>query len=553
MPIGVQDFEKLIRKDYYFVDKTDFIRQIIDQHSDVTLITRPRRFGKTLMMSMLDCFFDIHKEKQSRDLFQGLQIAQAGKEYMEQRGKYPVLFLSLKDIKNDSWQNWSRMLKFIRLYLARLYNNYRYLADVEKVDASHIILFEHIIEQNATEDEMALALANLMEMMQQYYDKPVILLLDEYDVPIQQSWESGYYKDCISFMRQFLGSALKGNSALDFAVLTGVLRIAKESIFSGLNNFAICSVLEKKYSNVFGFTPVEVRQMLANLQLEDKLTEVQSWYDGYRIGGKEIYNPWSVLNYIDNDCLPKAYWVHTSGNSILRLLLKGADTLQFSMVQNLLHGQTINITLNDSVIYSEIGQDRAALFTMLLTTGYLTVDKELSIENSRYALRIPNREIHKLYSTEILSSMTTENSRNSFDTLFEYLLAGNAEFFSMQLQEILLRYVSVYDTANKESFYHGFMLGMTALFLGSEYQVESNRESGYGRFDLAIFPRDNKNAGIIMEFKVADSEAELQKKAEEARQQIETREYITEFYKRGIKAVWKYGIAFCGKKICVVS
>lgn len=552
MPIGIDDFKEVITKNYYFVDKTDFIRQIIDKHSKVTLITRPRRFGKTLAMSMLDYFFSNNKGPKTRQLFHGLDIERADKKYMQEQGQYPVIFLSLKEIKNPSWQDWPRMLQFIRLYLSQLYAKYRYLAHSPCMDDAQSRIFDHIDRQMATEDEMAMSLANLMAMVQQYYQKPVILLIDEYDVPIQQAWECGYYQGCIGFMRQFLGAALKSNPSLNFAVLTGVLRVAKESIFSGLNNFKTCSLLDDNYSNIFGFTADEIQAMFHELHLDDKLSEAQSWYDGYRIGGYEIYNPWSVLNYIDNHCQPRAYWVRTSGNGILRALMRGADTLQISMLQQLLKGDSIRLTLNESIIYPEIGQDKSALFTMLLTTGYLTISRVIAAEDDRYALRIPNKEILKLYSTEILNNMTTENSRNPFDNLFDFLLEGNAEFFSMQLQEILTRYISVYDSANKESFYHGFILGMTALFLGQNYIIESNRESGYGRFDLAIFPKDTTQSGVILEFKAADSAEHLQAKAEEALQQIESRQYITEFAKRGIQKVWKYGIAFYQKQVCVV-
>lgn len=280
MPVGVDDFHDLMNKNYYFIDKTDFIRQIIDGHSKVTLITRPRRFGKTLTMSMLDWFFNIRKAKESKALFKNLAIERAGADYMKYRGQFPVLFLSLKEIRNEGWEDWPRMLRFIKLYLSLLYAKYDYLCDESKVDAKQLAIFDHIYHMTATNDELAMALANLMAMMKQYYGKPVILLLDEYDVPIQQAWEKGYYDGCIGFMRQFLGSALKGNPDLDFAVITGVLRVAKESIFSGLNNFAVCSLLENKYSEFFGFTAEEVKQMFTSLGLEDKTPTVKAWYDG---------------------------------------------------------------------------------------------------------------------------------------------------------------------------------------------------------------------------------------------------------------------------------
>ena len=551
MPIGIDDFQKIRDEHYYFVDKTDFIRRLIDEHSAVILITRPRRFGKTLTMSMLEWFFSIEKEAQSRHLFDGLAVEQAGAEYMAQRGQYPVIFLTLKDIQNPAWTSWERMLSFVRLYFSQVFAKYRYLCQSESIDVNWKLLFQHVVDGVATEDELALSLRNLMTMMQQYYGKKVILLIDEYDAPIQQAWESGYYTECIGFMRQFLSSALKTNDTLDFAVLTGVTRISKESIFSGLNNLDVCSVLNNRYADVFGFTEAEIQKLLGAVDHREKLPELKQWYDGYHIGQREIYNPWSVINYVANDCQARPYWVRTSGNSILQHLLSHVDELRIQMMQKLLHGKNIRVTLDDSLVYSEIDKDPGALFNLLLTTGYLTVDKVLSFSEDRYALRIPNEEIRKLYSTEILNSLGENVTKNTFDDLFDYLLDGEAENFALQLQQILKAVVSVYDAANKESFYHGFMLGMTALFLGKDYTVESNRESGYGRFDLAIFPKEAGRAGVIMEFKVAANEGEMEEKAKEALQQIEDREYITEFQKRGIKEVWKYGIAFCGKKIAV--
>ena len=546
MPIGVDNFFDIRSKHYYFVDKTDFIRQLIDGHSAVTLITRPRRFGKTLTLSMLEYFFSIEKESQSRHLFDGLAIEGAGAAYMAQRGQYPVLFLSLKDFSCRSWPD---MLDMWAEYLQALFLQHTQLREGNRVQPELIEKFQDIVTKKATKAGLANALALLLLMMRQYYGKKVIVLMDEYDAPIQQSWEGGFYEDCIAFMKQFLGSVLKSNDNLDFAVLTGVLRVAKESIFSGLNNFDVYSVLRSRYSEVFGFTPQEVQSLLAALQLQDHLQELKFWYDGYRIGESEIYNPWSVINYVANDCYPRPYWVRTSGNGILRFLLSHADALRIKQVYALLEGQGVRVTLDESVIYPEIGQNQGALFTLLLTTGYLTVDRALSLSDDRYALQIPNAEIRKLYSTEILNTLARDVNKNTFDDLFDYLLDGDAENFELQLQQILKAVVSVYDAANKESFYHGFILGMTALFLGKDYTVESNRESGYGRFDLAIIPKDVSKAGVIMEFKVAASEADMAAKAKEALQQIEEREYVTEFRQRGIQRVWKYGIAFCGKKI----
>lgn len=547
MPIGVDDFKEL-RENYYFIDKTDFIRQLIDDHSKVTLITRPRRFGKTLTMSMLEYFFSIDKKEESKDLFQGLAIEAAGSSYMEHRGIYPVIFISLKDGQSLSWE---QMLNFFSLFLRRLYLQYAYLMKADTLDACMKEDYDRIVNRQADQTEMAFALTRLMEMMQAYYGQPVILLLDEYDAPIQYAWDHGYYDQCIGFMRQFLSSALKTNRALDFAVLTGVLRVAKESIFSGLNNLSVCSVLTRKYSNILGFTPAETAAMAKDLGIEKKLPELRQWYDGYRFGTDDMYNPWSVINYMDNECTPMPYWVHTSGNYILKQLLSHADCLRIKELQGLLDGKTVTVSLNETVMYDQIEKDASALYTLLLTTGYLTIESASPTTYNRYSLRIPNEEIKQVYGQEILNTIAVGADRNTFDTLFDALFSGQERDFEYQLQQILLRFASTYDTANKESFYHGFMLGISALFLDKQYIVESNKESGYGRFDIAIFPKDTRKAGVILEFKAADKTESLEEKADEALRQIQDRQYEVEFAKRDIVSVWKYGIAFFGKQVCV--
>lgn len=547
MPIGVDDFKEL-RENYYFIDKTDFIRQLIDDHSKVTFITRPRRFGKTLTMSMLEYFFSIDKKEESKNLFHGLAIEAAGSSYMKHRGIYPVIFISLKDGQSTSWE---QMLNFFSLFLRRLYLQYAYLIKADRLDACMKEDYYRIVNRQADQTEMAFALTRLMEMMQAYYGQPVILLLDEYDAPIQYAWDQGYYDQCIGFMRQFLSSALKTNRALDFAVLTGVLRVAKESIFSGLNNLSVCSVLSRKYSNILGFTPAETVAMAEDLGVEKKLPELRQWYDGYRFGTDDIYNPWSVINYMDNECTPMPYWVHTSGNYILKQLLSHADCLRIKELQGLLDGKTVTVSLNETVMYDQIEKDASALYTLLLTTGYLTIESASPTTYNRYSLRIPNEEIKQVYSQEILNTVAVGADRNTFDTLFDALFSGQERDFEDRLQQILLRFASTYDTANKESFYHGFMLGISALFLDKQYIVESNKESGYGRFDIAIFPKDTQKAGVILEFKAADRTESLEKQADEALRQIQDRQYEVEFAKQEIVSVWKYGIAFCGKQVCV--
>lgn len=403
-------------------------------------------------------------------------------------------------------------------------------------------------KQGAGQNEMQLALTLLVKMMHQHFGKPVILLLDEYDAPIQQAWEHGFYTECIAFMKQFLGSVLKGNRDLDFAVLTGVLRVAKESIFSDLNNLDVCSVMDAAYRDVIGFTPQEVAQMAEDLSMTTALPALKAWYDGYLFGGAEIYNPWSIVNFFRHGDVGD-YWVNTSGNGIIREMLRHVTAETETDLLSLLQGRHVTALIREGVIYEDIGRDTDALYTMLLTTGYLTaVSRKRGIGGIRCELVIPNREVQDVYRFEILDKMRGRFSVSRLETMFDDLLSGNGKAFSELLGGYLRDLVSVYDTANKESFYHGFVLGMTALFV-SDYIIESNRESGYGRFDLAIIPKDVSKAGVIMEFKVASREADMAAKAKEALQQIEEREYVTEFRQRGIQRVWKYGIAFCGKKI----
>lgn len=545
MPIGVDNFFDIRSKHYYFVDKTDFIRQLIDGHSAVTLITRPRRFGKTLTLSMLEYFFSIEKEAQSRHLFDGMAIEGAGPAYMVHRGQYPVLFLSLKDLKDLTWP---QMLQSLSSWISYWFIDHEYLAESPAVNLDLRRRFLALKQQGAGQNEMQLALALLVKMMHQHFGKPVILLLDEYDAPIQQAWEHGFYTECIAFMKQFLGSVLKGNRDLDFAVLTGVLRVAKESIFSDLNNLDVCSVMDAAYRDVIGFTPQEVAQMAEDLSMTAALPALKAWYDGYLFGGAEIYNPWSIVKFFRHGDVGD-YWVNTSGNGIIREMLRHVTAETETDLLSLLQGRHVTALIREGVIYEDIGRDTDALYTMLLTTGYLTaVSRKRGIGGIRCELVIPNREVQDVYRFEILDKMRGRFSVSRLETMFDGLLSGNGKAFSELLGGYLRDLVSVYDTANKESFYHGFVLGMTALFV-SDYIIESNRESGYGCFDLAIIPKDVSKAGVIMKFKVASREADMAAKAKEALQQIEEREYVTEFCQRGIQRVWKYGIAFCGKKI----
>ena len=550
MPVGVDNFREMVSRDYYFVDKTNFIRELLDNKNKVTLITRPRRFGKTLAMRMLQEFFDINAA--GRDTFKGLNISRAGEKYIQHRGKYPVIFFSLKDIATGNYQD---ALRDLCGKISDLYAEYGFLAESpalnEREKEYFLSVYNIADHEQYGRDKWGKSLKMLTVYLWKHYGVKTILLLDEYDAPIQHAWEDGYYEDMIRFMRQFYSEVLKGNDALEFAVLTGVLRVAKESIFSGLNNLKVCSVLSEDYSDVFGFTGQEVAKMAADLQMEDKLPEIRAWYDGYSFGGSEIYNPWSVIMYFDAKCKPAPYWVNTSGNGIIKYMLDRLDGRGREDLQSLMDGNTISKQVQEGIIYEEIGSNADDLYTMLLTTGYLKcTSSQDSLLGTYMDLQIPNLEILRLFTREIAQNFTGYRGVSDITNMMDEMLKGNAVLFEEDLNRILRNSVSYHDAANGESFYHGMMLGFCVL-LKDTHIVQSNRESGYGRFDLALIPTDRRYYGVIMEFKRAADEGQLEEKALEALAQIEELSYIAEFQQRQIEKVWKYGIAFCGKKVCL--
>ena len=550
MPVGMDNFSKIIENKYYFVDKTNFIKELLDNKNEVTLITRPRRFGKTLAMRMLQEFFDINAA--GRDTFKGLNISLAGEKYIQHRGKYPVIFFSLKDIATGNYQD---ALRDLCGKISDLYAEYGFLAESpalnEREKEYFLSVYNIADHEQYGRDKWGKSLKMLTVYLWKHYGVKTILLLDEYDAPIQHAWKDGYYEDMIRFMRQFYSEVLKGNDALEFAVLTGVLRVAKESIFSGLNNLKVCSVLSEDYSDIFGFTGQEVARMAADLQMEDKLPEIRAWYDGYSFGGSEIYNPWSVIMYFDAKCKPAPYWVNTSGNGIIKYMLDRLDGRGREDLQSLMDGNTISKQVQEGIIYEEIGSNADDLYTMLLTTGYLKcTSSQDSLLGTYMDLQIPNLEILRLFTREIAQNFTGYRGVSDITNMMDEMLKGNAVLFEEDLNRILRNSVSYHDAANGESFYHGMMLGFCVL-LKDTHIVQSNRESGYGRFDLALIPTDRRYYGVIMEFKRAADEGQLEEKALEALAQIEELSYIAEFQQRQIEKVWKYGIAFCGKKVCL--
>ena len=552
MPIGVTDFKE-VREECYFVDKTRVIKEILEDRSKVILLTRPRRFGKTLLLSMLDYFFAIDRKEESEHLFDGLAIEREGGKYMAQRGSRPVIFLSLKGLDAPDWATQTEMFCHC---IQSLYKRYYGIWDSGKLRPNDQAYAERILNREASAVDCQAGLYHLSEILESFYGVKPILLLDEYDAPIQSAYDRNYYDDCICFYRSCFNAAFKDNSHLDFAVLTGVLRVAKESIFSGLNNLHPCPITEEDYADACGFTLQEVQKLAEDVGLAEKLPEIREWYDGYLFGGKEIYNPWSVINYIHSNGKPNAYWMNTSANGILKKLLRMANEKRMGEIRSLLDGEPVWATLDEGQIYDNIGQQDNDLYNMLFTTGYLTMSQPMEVHTGDVlSLKLPNKEIRMVYAGEILSYLTPRFGRTNFLLMLKFMLEGKGEAFARNLQQLILEMVSNFDTGDGkgESFYHGLMLGFVATLHHNGYQVKSEGESGYGRFDVGIFPEDKENPGVLLEFKAVKKRQSLARAAQAARKQIETRSYVAEFAARGVAEVWKYGIAFRGKEVVLAE
>jgi len=545
MPIGYEFFSE-VRSKFYFVDKTNFLSELFREQPKVLLLTRPRRFGKTLLMSMTQQFLGIENAEEHRKLFEDLKVMD-DPVAMKEQGTRPVVFLTMKNLE---WGTWEGMQKNIAWELADLYRPFKYLQQ-DAMDDDTRTAFDHIRNQTASIETMSKAFHLLCKLLEAHYGRKAVLLIDEYDAPIQCAWSHGYYEEAIGFFRSLYSSALKSNPSLDFAILTGVLRIAKESIFSGLNNLQVSSVVSGGYADACGYTREDMEKLVRDFGREDKLDELAAWYDGYNIQGVDIYNPWSVNNYFGEGCKPRRYWVRTSGNSILRTTLLQLDRKRTLHLMNLMKGKTIRTRLEESFIYPDIERRRANLYDVLLATGYLKcmgiVDDE---DEEKYDLSIPNQEIRRVFRDEILKYLASSDDRSILDDLLEAMQEGDAESFQEYLQTVLQDMVSYQDLVQPECFYHGLMLGMT-VWLERRYRIRSNRESGYGRFDLAFFPKQESLPGLILEFKAADTEDGLLSAAEDACKQIDDKAYDSELRACGITHIWHYGIAFHKKRVIV--
>lgn len=550
LPIGISDYVRA-QEEYYYVDKTLLIKEFLDQKPLVSLFTRPRRFGKTLNMDMLRVFFEI-SDKNTSKYFADKNIWQCGEEYRSHQGKYPVIFLTFKDVKFDTWD---ATIDKIRGLLQEEYGRHQELLNSDKLSQYEKEYFTKIISATANEVELTSSLERLSKMLASHYDKAPVIIIDEYDTPIQEGYSKDFYDEIIGFMRNFFSGAFKDNKNLSYGFLTGILRIAQESIFSGLNNLTVNSVMDEEYDSFFGFTESEVKAMLSYYGVSDKEEELKDWYDGYLFGSEEIYNPWSVINYISKGCLPQAYWVNTGKNEILDDVLRVATDDITERLYDLLQGERVVARIDQNVVYRSLAEDPANIYSLLLVAGYLkTPKKELQADGSYLCeVSIPNREIAAVYKSEILSHFlqTGAITRTTANKIAESLYANDYKKLQSDMGEYMDKSISFFD-GGAEGFYHGLMLGLIAL-MDNQYKIKSNRESGDGRFDVSLIPREKRYPGIILELKWKEklSDVELEKWSNEALKQIGELRYDSEMKEDGITEILKFGIAFSGKKVCV--
>ena len=545
LPIGIEDFKKLRENNFYYVDKSLLIKELLDNRSEVSLFMRPRRFGKTLSLSMLRYYFEqvpvSDTNTDNNNLFKGLKIMEAGEKYTKHKGRYPVVNLSLKSAKQPDWNMaYDAMVNEI----AKEFERHDDVLESSRLLPDEKELFCRIRGKKAARIDYAMAMEFLTRCLKKVYRRNVIILLDEYDVPLENAYFNGFYKQMTDFIRSFFESALKTNSSLEFAVITGCLRITKESIFTGLNNPEMISILNVNYAEHFGFTQPEVEQLLGAYGISNKKGEVRRWYDGYVFGKTEVYNPWSVLNYtktaaVDKNAFPKPYWANTSSNSIVRELVERADGSVRQEMEALIEGEVIEKPVHEEITYDEVYKSEENLWNFLFFTGYLKKKGERFDGETVYLeLAIPNTEVKLIY----------RNKKTDFSALYQAVLGKNAVIMEKELSGNLMETISFYDY--KEDYYHGFLGGLLKMMDG--YIIKSNRESGLGRSDLLLLSAPYEGKAIIIEIKIADTYAELGAKAKEALTQIEDRQYDAELKLEGYHTFILYGIAFY-KKLCRVA
>ncbi|CDA07918.1 AAA family ATPase [Fusobacterium sp. CAG:649] len=534
--IGLSDFKHLIEEDFYYYDKTKFIDEIIKDGAQVKLFTRPRRFGKTLNMSMLKYFFDIKKADENRKLFKNLYIEKT--ESFKEQGQYPVVFLSLKDLKATTWEEMERKIIII---LSDFFSEYEYL--LNELTGISFENLKNIIYRKADIDELTTTLKFLTKILYEKYNKKVVVLIDEYDSPLVSAYINGYYGKAKDFFKTFYSIVLKDNTCLQMGILTGIIRVIKAGIFSDLNNLRTYTILSDVYTDSYGLTEEEVEKSLKDYGIEQEISKVKDWYDGYKFGDSEVYNPWSILNFLQDKEL-RAYWVDTSGNDLINDVLKKITKDTVRALERLFNGEGLRQNISGTSDLSKL-LDENELWELLLFSGYLTIEEKVDEDN--YILRLPNKEVRTLYRKTFFEKYFGRG--NKLSDLMEALIENRIDEYEEKLQEVLLTSVSYNDTKKgNEAFYHGLIMGM-GLYLEGEYITKSNIESGLGRYDFSVEPKNKNKRAFIMEFKSTDSVEKLEEVSKEALEQIEAKKYDISLKQNGIKEITYIGIAFCGKKI----
>lgn len=533
LPIGISDFKTIIEEKYYYADKTDMIGDILDDRAMVTLFTRPRRFGKTLNMSMMKYFFEIENTEENKKLFDGLAIS--NKEYMKEQGQYPVIFISFRNIEEENWEDSYFEIKNI---ISRTYNEFEFLR--ETLNQSELAEFDSIWLKKEKADWKG-SLKNLTRYLYKYYDrKKVVVLIDEYDTPIIQSYQEKYYKKLISFFKRFYGDVMKDNEYLQFGIMTGILRIAKEGIFSGLNNLKVNTIFSEKYSEYYGLTEEEVLKAVKYYDMEYEMQDIRKWYDGYQFGKSEVYNPWSIINFLNEREL-KAYWIGVSGNSMINDLLSKGDRHIVENLEKLFNEEIIYKAVRD---YTEYKFDSSDIWELFLYSGYLTIAGEK--QGEEYPLRLPNKEIQSFFRKIFIEKFI--GNYDKFLHIIRNLKDGKIEEFTEGLEEEILSSLSYFDTDRDEKYYKIFLIGIF-IILSNDYIRLSERETGTGRADLILEPKNKENPAYIFEFKVAEDKKELENYAVEGFYQIKEKQYDVELKNRGINEIIYVGLAFHRKEL----
>ena len=544
--IGESDFKGLrVRKNYY-IDKTMYIKDIIDNESRVILVTRPRRFGKTLNMSMLKYYFDC-RQKDNRELFEGLKIMEQEEKYTSKLGAYPVIYITLKDA---GLMNYEMMIMQLKTIMMELFFEHRELLE-GKISEGERNIFNRILSANATDVDLMNSLKMLSKIMYQYYEKPVILLLDEYDVPLQNAYVEGYYDEAVKFFKTFYGVTFKDNPYLEKTIITGVSRVAKESIFSGANNFDVYTVLDNEFADDFGITEEEMDKVIEDFEIQEDKEKIKKWYDGYKIGNVEgIYNPWSILNYLNKkELMP--YWANTSSNDLIKLILKNSETVK-EKIERLLKDEAIEVKINLETVIVGIENNEDNIWGLMLGTGYLKIVETINVTEGIYKVKLPNYEIKHLFEEIIDNWFRNKVIGNDLKSILKDLVTLNFEEYEEKFKILVREMFSYMDVGENtaENFYHAFVLGML-VGLKDSYYVNSNRESGMGRYDIMLEPKDKNGNSFIMEFKVykKDKETTIEETIENAKKQIEEKGYEQNLIERGFKNITKMVYAFNGKEV----